>query len=90
MSGSDQEQFECEECGRMFDTEQGLHSHESQVHEGEQTTGEKVFFETGVEGFDSIFNRGIPEGAQVLMAGGAGSGKTIFCLQTLVHQARQG
>jgi circadian clock protein KaiC len=90
MSESDQEQFECEECGRMFDTEQGLHSHESQVHEGEQTTGEKVFFETGVEGFDSIFNRGIPEGAQVLMAGGAGSGKTIFCLQTLVHQARQG
>lgn len=26
---------ECEQCGREFDTERGLHVHQSQVHDGE-------------------------------------------------------
>ncbi|MFH1450833.1 MAG: ATPase domain-containing protein [archaeon] len=45
---------------------------------------------TGVPGFDDLFESGIPQGSNVLMAGGAGSGKTIFCLQTLMYHAAQG
>lgn len=45
---------------------------------------------TGIPGFDSLFTKGIPRGATLLVAGGAGSGKTIFCLQTLAYHAAQG
>jgi len=45
---------------------------------------------TGVPGFDELFERGIPKGAAVIIAGGAGSGKTIFSLQTLFYNASQG
>ena len=45
---------------------------------------------TGVPGFDDLFKRGIPKGANIIVVGGAGSGKTIFCLQTLAHHAQQG
>ncbi len=37
----------------------------------------------GVPGFDDLLENGIPKGSSVLVAGGPGSGKTIFCLQTL-------
>ncbi len=43
---------------------------------------------TGVPGFDELIQDGIPKGASVLVAGGAGSGKTIFCLQQLNYAAR--
>ncbi len=45
---------------------------------------------TGIEGFDSLLVKGIPKTSSTIMAGGAGSGKTIFCLQTLAHHAAQG
>lgn len=48
------------------------------------------FIKTGVPGLDKLFEQGIPKGSDVLIAGGAGSGKTIFCLQTLFYQASQG
>ncbi len=50
----------------------------------------KEHIRTGIPGFDRLFKRGIPQGATVLIAGGAGSGKTIFCLQTLANHAAQG
>ncbi len=50
----------------------------------------KKYVKTGVPGFDELFERGIPRGSAVLIAGGAGSGKTIFCLQTLAHHASNG
>lgn len=50
----------------------------------------KEYIQTGVPGFDDLFTHGIPSGNSVLVAGGAGSGKTIFCIQTLVHHAEQG
>jgi KaiC/GvpD/RAD55 family RecA-like ATPase len=37
---------------------------------------------TGIKGFDSLMTGGIPRGSAVLIEGGPGSGKTIFCLQT--------
>jgi len=45
---------------------------------------------TQVPGFDDLFEKGIPKGYSILVAGGAGSGKTILCLQTLVNKAKEG
>ncbi len=45
---------------------------------------------TGIEGFDEITDGGLPRGRTTLLSGGAGSGKTIFALQFLVHGAREG
>lgn len=50
----------------------------------------KGFSKTGIGGFDSLFDHGVPDGTSIIMAGGAGSGKTIFCLQTLVNRAKNG
>jgi len=48
------------------------------------------YVKTGVPGFDELFHHGIPKGSAILIAGGAGSGKTILCLQTLAHHASLG
>jgi len=45
---------------------------------------------TGIEGFDALLEKGIPKAAAVLVAGGAGSGKTIFSLQIMIHHAQKG
>lgn len=50
----------------------------------------KGFVKTGIEGFDALLENGIPENNTILVAGGAGSGKTIFCLQTLAYHASKG
>ena len=38
-------------------------------------------FKTDIPGFDYLLKEGVPIGASVLVEGGPGSGKTIFCLQ---------
>ncbi len=43
---------------------------------------------TGIDGLDDITYGGLPRGRVSLLAGGAGSGKTIFGFQTLVNGAR--
>jgi len=43
---------------------------------------------TGIEGFDEITHGGLPRGRATLLEGGAGSGKTVMALQTLVNGAR--
>lgn len=43
---------------------------------------------TGIEGFDEISRGGLPHERTTLVAGGPGSGKTIFALQTLIHAAK--
>lgn len=48
------------------------------------------FVKTGIPGFDKLLKKGIPKGSAVLIAGGAGSGKTIFGLQVLAQHAKQG
>jgi circadian clock protein KaiC len=50
----------------------------------------KEYIKTGISGFDGLFEKGIPKGNSVLIAGGAGSGKTIMCLQILAEAARRG
>lgn len=48
------------------------------------------YIKTGIPGFDELFENGIPKGTSCLIAGGPGSGKTIFCLQILNHAASEG
>jgi circadian clock protein KaiC len=48
------------------------------------------WIKTGIEGFDSLLEKGIPRGNAVLICGGPGTGKTIFCLQTLNYAATRG
>ncbi len=43
---------------------------------------------TGITGFDEITRGGLPEGRTTVLAGGPGSGKTIFAMQFLVHGVR--
>jgi len=50
----------------------------------------REYVKTGIPGFDDLLNEGIPQGNTILVAGGAGSGKTLFCLQTLSYQAARG
>lgn len=50
----------------------------------------KEHIKTGIEGFDKLFEHGIPKGSAILIAGGAGSGKTIMCLQILANAAKSG
>lgn len=45
---------------------------------------------TGISGFDDLLDEGIPEGSSVLIEGGPGSGKTIFCLQLGINACMQG
>ena len=55
-------------------------------------TKKEVYIRTGIPGFDELFekNEGIPAGSAVLIEGGPGSGKTLFCLATLYHLCKQG
>ena len=45
---------------------------------------------TGIPGFDDLFELCIPQGSSVLVAGGAGSGKKILCLQILENHTSKG
>ncbi|MEM4973597.1 MAG: ATPase domain-containing protein [Candidatus Hadarchaeales archaeon] len=45
---------------------------------------------TGIPGFDELIEKGIPEGSTILVAGGPGTGKTIFCLQALYNATAGG
>lgn len=50
----------------------------------------KEFMKTGIEGLDTLLEKGVPKGASVLLAGGAGSGKTIMGLQVINNLCKQG
>jgi len=51
---------------------------------------EEEWIKTGIPGFDELLEKGIPKGTSTLIAGGPGSGKTIFGLQTLYYGASNG
>jgi len=46
--------------------------------------------QTFIPGFDQLFEHGIPCGSAVLVEGGPGSGKTIFCLQLAYNACKRG
>jgi len=57
---------------------------------GKQSVSTDRTIVTGIPGFDSLMRTGVPRGSNILVCGGPGSGKTIFCLQLLAHHAEQG
>ena len=61
-----------------------------QTRDIRKTKKESEWVKTGIEGFDALFANGIPRGTATLLAGGPGSGKTIFCLQALNYVATSG
>jgi KaiC/GvpD/RAD55 family RecA-like ATPase len=50
----------------------------------------REFLMTGIPGFDELFDYGIPRKSNIIIAGGAGTGKTIMCLQMLANAAARG
>jgi circadian clock protein KaiC len=48
------------------------------------------YFLPEVTGLKDLFTHGIPIGSAVIIEGGPGSGKTIFCLQACVSACKQG
>ena len=55
-----------------------------------ENTKEEKYVSTGIKGFDKLFKNGIPRGSSILIAGGAGSGKTNLCLQILANNVSHG
>lgn len=53
-------------------------------------TKKQEFIYTDIKGFDSLLGSGIPYGSSVLIEGGPGSGKTIFCLNVANNFCKMG
>lgn len=49
-----------------------------------------VFVKTYVPGFDGLIGDGVPAGSAVLIEGGPGSGKTLFCLELAKQMCERG
>lgn len=49
-----------------------------------------TFIKLGIKGFDDLAKDGVPEGAAILVEGGPGSGKTIFCLELAKRMCEKG
>jgi len=45
---------------------------------------------TSIDGFDGLLEKGIPTGSNIIIAGGPGCGKTIFCTQVIYNKALEG
>lgn len=48
------------------------------------------FVKTHISGFDDLIGDGIPAGSSILVEGGPGSGKTIFCLEVAKNMCEHG
>lgn len=73
--------FDMEEVRDRIESQlaQASHTEGAPEPEVEGPNGE-TYVRTGIPGLDDLFERGIPRGSPVLVAGGAGSGKTIMGL----------
>jgi len=50
----------------------------------------REYVKTGIAGLDGLLEKGIPKNSSIIIAGGAGSGKTLMGLQILANAARGG
>ncbi len=60
------------------------------VSKKKKIVAESKYLKTGIDGLDSLLDKGIPKGSAILVAGGTGSGKTIMCLQILKNAVKGG
>lgn len=74
----------------VYDKLLGLYRQINQAEIYRKSAIKRGFIKTYISGFDELIKEGIPKGASVLVAGGPGSGKTIFCLQIAVNAAVNG
>jgi circadian clock protein KaiC len=75
---------------KSIEQELGSAKEESKVDSNKPKIDSKEFIFTGIPGFDALLDNGIPRGSSILLAGGAGSGKTIMALQVLYSHALKG
>jgi len=62
-----------------------------EVKNKENQPAKRALFKTGIPGFDRLLKSGgIPESRSVLVEGGPGSGKTIFCMQMAMNFCARG
>jgi circadian clock protein KaiC len=84
--------FACPSCDKEFESEDQLKNHTYIAHPDEIEDIGKIM--TGIEGFDELLktsdDSGVPIGSSILIEGGPGSGKTIFCLQSAAHRVKEG
>ena len=73
-------------------TDMPVFSDEPKTFQKQKPNGQpdKNFIRLGIDGLDSLFAKGIPKGTSVLVAGGPGTGKTLFCLHMLNYAAEKG
>ncbi len=64
--------------------------HKFKEKEDNKKPEKTCYFKTGILGMDELFKRGIPCGSAVLIEGGPGSGKTIFCLEAALNACKEG
>lgn len=50
-------------------------------------SGARTHRKTGIAKFDALVGKGIPGGASILISGATGTGKTVFCLETVFRGA---
>ena len=62
---------------------------ETTSKKGKEKKRDKWLF-TGIVGFDALLEKGIPAGSNIIVAGGPGCGKTIFCSQAIYNKASEG
>jgi len=67
------------------------------AHKGAMECSDRIFgdmnierIKTGIPGFDELLGKGIPNGNSILVEGGPGSGKTIFCLNIAKNMCMKG
>jgi len=65
---------------------------EVKKEKGYRVSAEESYVQIGIPGFDALFAKGygLPSGSSILVEGGPGSGKTIFCLGTVNGLCLQG
>jgi len=85
------------------DNKTNLKSHKEQILKQRKTISKVIkrtkhiekevkdeWIKTGIGGFDNLFEKGIPKGISILICGGPGVGKTLFCLNLLNNAASNG
>lgn len=83
--------FDCPHCEKSFASKDERENHKYVAHPDQIEDVGKML--TGIEGFDQLMetgsNSGIPRGSSILVEGGPGSGKTIFCLQNAANRIEE-
>jgi len=75
-------------AGKNSETKKNVEEKKDEKAENEPKR--EKYFKIGIPGMDELMTRGIPWGSAVIVEGGPGSGKTIFCLQTGMNACKRG